>query len=562
MTADPRENTTVRSGGGGTQRHATRGALGNAPHEQLDDAVAAEKWARAVELLLQHGERMLVDGRAAALDDWLGRIPDTAFQKEYRLGLLAAWVAVYVQRYRDATARLVQAERALQHQIIADDIARRSGQGGETDFVTNPWAEARLGIDAIRAHLRAATGDAPAGAEGVDGMMLAASADHPVWRAEALVILARSRFLAGEPERAAIELADALALAGTSGASRARRAEGDALVLLGRMAELRGDAERAFVHYEAVSDRCGAAYAGALIGRARISLARLALVDARAAIAEALRRLGEMEGTAQVSRPDPWAVMLDGAVVEAEIAAVIGEHVEARSRIDALERDLKTFDIRWLQDFLAPVRMRLALLRDDLPHLRRQVQQLATTRSTGRGLVELTLQIALAWAHLRLDAPSDAVQVATAAAEAARLALFSALEHEARLIIGIGLAKTDGGPQAAEVGRAALAGLGSTHRTFAMLLAGRVTVPDAAAGDDPNVAGFLTELAQLVEAGRAPIVGAQSNDIEVSLPVIEAAPEPAVVAVADTSDATPDETPAAIAENETEVAAEPRSPAH
>jgi hypothetical protein len=35
---------------------------------------------------------------------------------------------------------------------------------------------------------------------------------------------------------------------------------------------------------------------------------------------------------------------------------------------------------------------------------------------------------------------------------------------EARLIIGIGLAKTDGGLQAAEVGRAALAGLGAVGR--------------------------------------------------------------------------------------------------
>jgi len=80
--------------------------LAAAPHEQIATALADEHITRAVELLLQHGERMLVDGAADALQGWLAALPSSHLQQSHRLALLASWVVIYQQRFRDAATHL------------------------------------------------------------------------------------------------------------------------------------------------------------------------------------------------------------------------------------------------------------------------------------------------------------------------------------------------------------------------------------------------------------------------------------------------------------------------
>ncbi len=434
MTTDPSTRGPVRSGG----RIDPKSLMGSAPHEQIAAAVAGGHDGRAIELLLQHGERMLVDGRARELHGWLEALPDSAFASHHRLGLLAAWVNIYQQRYREALGRIASAERALQTRIIAHEGAHRGG-----DLVTRPFDEALSGIAAVKAHLRAVSGELPGSAESVDAMMLPASADHPVWRAEALVVLARTRLLAGDFQRGRADLQDAVALAGSSGTGRARRAEGEARVLLARMAALEGRPEDAASALGEVRPDSGMAYAAALIARARIAADRLDLRAAERLLAEAsqVREAGDADG--QPGAADPMTVLVEGALVSAFVAGLRGDHTEARARVEELERTLKDADFRWLAEIVQAARFRLAMLRDDGPLLRRLLQQQSVHRQGGRSVADVEKMLSAAAARVFVGEAGAGVTQAAQVRELAEGFGAAPMAMEARLYEGLGLLQRD-----------------------------------------------------------------------------------------------------------------------
>jgi ATP/maltotriose-dependent transcriptional regulator MalT len=220
--------------------------LGSAPDEQIAQAIATERWARAADLMALHGERILLDGGVSELAGWLMALPEEYRQKSARLSALAAWVRIYDQHYQDALRHLSLAERALQQMRLAD-VAR------EADEVElRPFAELEQSLSAIRLHLRAVSDEGGALPAQVEEIMIPASADHPLWRAGALVILGRCRYLEGDLGGASSDLETAQILARELRGTRAAQVAADAAVLLGRVAEARGTLGEAATCYETV----------------------------------------------------------------------------------------------------------------------------------------------------------------------------------------------------------------------------------------------------------------------------------------------------------------------
>jgi ATP/maltotriose-dependent transcriptional regulator MalT len=465
--------------------------MGSAPHEQIAAAIAGGHDGRAIELLLQHGERMLVDGRAGELHGWLEALPDSAFASQYRLGLLAAWVHIYQQRYREALARVASAERALQTRIIAHEGAHRGG-----DLVTRPFDEALAGIAAVKAHLRAVSGELPGSAESVDAMMLPASADHPVWRAEALVVLARTRLLAGDLARGREDLSDAVALAASSGASRARRAEAEARVLLARIAALEGREGDANAELDAVRPDSGLAFAAARIAKARLAAERLDLAAAERLLAEACQVREARDADGATGAPDPMTVLVEGGLVGALVAALRGDHADARAQVDELERALKDADFRWLGELVQASRFRLATLRNDAPLLRRMLQQQSVLRQGGRSIADLEKGLAAAAAHVCIGEGAAGVPQAAALRELAESLGIVPMVHEARLYEGLGLLARDRSqPQGKEAVAAAVGWLaaGDHLAVLAPFLSNAEPLSAARGGDLDDVAARLDD---------------------------------------------------------------------
>jgi len=532
VTTDPKQETTTRSRPISSAR-SSNSLLAAAPHEQIATALADEHITRAVELLLQHGERMLVDGAADALQGWLAALPSSHLQQSHRLALLASWVAIYQQRFRDAATHLAQAERALQTKMIAYDAGTRVG----SDFLTRPFAESQQGIDAVKAHLRAVNGEETDAHASVDAMMLAASSDHPIWRAEALVVLGRCRFLSGDAVAAGRDLEDALALASTSGSARARRAEGEALVLLGHLAAYSGRPAQAAAHFAAVSDKAGSAAAAARVGQAKLALDALDMKGAERLLAESgkFRAVGDAPDVPFAL--DPLTVTALGASTGIVGAALSGEHKAAQAQLDQLERDLKPTELRWLLELVQPLRTNLAVLNNDLPLLRRHTQQASVARGPARGLSEVRRQLALSLAHLRLDNLTLAQEYADAARVGMEGSGLDRITAEAGLygaLAAVGLDSAEAGLIRLDAALEALAEAGATL-PIAFIEAAPMTNRWLAEGPSGPT---RSKLEAAVQACRAELVGAAVDPAtpiavskEVSAPSAAVAAEPDAIDV-------------------------------
>jgi len=368
VTNDPSVSPTKKSSrhGSGTTSSSAQALLGAAPGEQIAAAIEAEKWARAADLLTLNGERLLLDGEQEALVGWLDALPGEHAQKSAKLATLYAWALVYQQRYQEALTRLSHAERALQAQRLAEAGARQAADESD-EFELHPHAELEQSIGAVRAHLASVTGDHAKIPKSVEQIMLPASADHPCWRAAALITLGRCRYLAGDLRGAKDDLESAHTLASHTRGTRAAHIAAQAEVLLGRVAIARGalgEAARRFETQAGASDV--GARAAAAVGQAEIALLRHDREAARQALA--------FERPAD---PDPIAVTLEAGVVTSYLAALDGQHDEARAGLDALEKQLAAKNLRWPSELIQAHRARLALLRGDDSAARRWLQSLS-----------------------------------------------------------------------------------------------------------------------------------------------------------------------------------------
>jgi len=345
-------------------RKSAEALLAAAPGEQISAAIAAEKWARAADLLASAGERLLLDGDEAAMLEWLAALPSEHVQKSARLATLYAWTLVYAQRYQDALAKLSLAERTLQAQELAEAAAKRRGEDDSDELELNPHHDLKQSMAAVRAHLGSVTGVRLPVA--VEDIMLPASADHPSWRAGALLTLGRCRFLAGDLRGAAEDLGAAEVVAGQARGARAQKTRAEALAALGQVAEAEGRLGRAVELYEEVlATDDAAAKATASVGLAKVALQRNDREAARAALA--------FEAPADA---DLIAVGLEGALVRGYLAALDGQHDEARVGIEQLEKLLVQKQLRWPTELVAAHKARLALLRGDEQVARRWYQGL------------------------------------------------------------------------------------------------------------------------------------------------------------------------------------------
>ncbi|MCC6623655.1 MAG: hypothetical protein IT385_20525 [Deltaproteobacteria bacterium] len=366
MTNDPSVTPAKKSSrvGSASTSSSAQALLGAAPAEQIAAAIAAEKWARAADLLTLNGERLLLDGEQESLVGWLAALPAEHIQKNAKLATLYAWSLVYLQRYQEALTRLSLAERSLQAMKLADAAAWRGGEETSDELELHPHAELEQSIAAVRAHLASVTGDHAKIPKSVEQIMLPASADHPCWRAAALITLGRCRYLAGDLRGAREDLESALTLASHTRGARAERIATQAAVLLGRVATARGSLTEASRHYEPLlASKDPEARAAAAVGQAEIALLRHDREAARAALA--------------VERPagaDPIAVTLESGIVSAYLAALDGQHDEARTALEALEKHLAGMNLRWPGELLQAHRARLALLRGDDSAARRWLQ--------------------------------------------------------------------------------------------------------------------------------------------------------------------------------------------
>ncbi|TNF23445.1 MAG: hypothetical protein EP329_27515, partial [Deltaproteobacteria bacterium] len=216
--------------------HAQR-MLAAAPAEQISAALEAGKHERAADLLQRHGERLLAEGAEAELVRWFEQLPNALVQRAPRLALLHAWLLVYREQYPGAATRVREAERGVR--ALEMSGAKRWPEEGDDVVQLAPFADVKRSIRALQAHLAWIHGDVdPSGLPGaVDEMMLPSSAEHPVWRARALVTLGRCRYLAGALADAAQDLDAAIACTAVSGQRAARAVELEARVGLGRVRE-------------------------------------------------------------------------------------------------------------------------------------------------------------------------------------------------------------------------------------------------------------------------------------------------------------------------------------
>lgn|GEM_PF-1385892 len=353
--------------------HAAR-MLAAAPDEQITAALAAGKHERAADLMQRHGERLLAEGAEEGLVRWFEQLPNALIQKMPRLAVLHAWLLVYREQYPGAATRISEAERALR--ALEMSGAKRWPEDGDDVVPLSPFADVKRSIRALRSHLAWIHGELDVSElpASVDDMMLPSSAEHPVWRARALVTLARCRFLAGALADAAQDLDAAIACT-TVTAQRAARSVGlEAKVGLGRVREAQARLDDAAKLYAEVIDEAddspdvADAVAAARVGQGRVALAHRDLDAAAEALAAGLVRADETG----------WlSVAVDGLVALAWVQHARGDHADARASLERADRFVKSRDRRWAAETVALQRVTLMLAHDDRPGIRRWRQSVA-----------------------------------------------------------------------------------------------------------------------------------------------------------------------------------------
>lgn len=544
VTADP-EKPSTNDKAGATRSPRAEALLGSAPDEQIGAAVDAQKWARAADLLALHGERLLLDGMGKELGAWLEALPDEHVARNAKVAALLAWVRIYEQRYQDALKALSKAERALQQLKLGN-----TPQPESDEVELRPFAELEHSLASIRAHLAAVAAGAGAAhklPDQVEHIMIPASADHPLWRAASLIVLGRSRLLAGDLRGAEGDLEAAHVLGSSSRGAKAARVAADAAVLLGRLAEARGKLDVARRRYEEVLAGTGeatqAARLGAQVGLARVALVRLELDEARAR----LRGIGQgqsVEGDGPRPEADPVCVLLEGELARAKVLVLEDAGEEARAALDQLDKALAAQSIRWPIELIGAHRARKALLRKDESQARRWLQQYAMrgdARQAPTTPIAAFEKVTAALVHAALKAPEAALAAGREALAFAEATGNRQLALEALVALALG----HHGAGSREDARAALvAALEAAQSMGGALLPlavrGLEQVAAEAGLESPELARALACLPPVSVAPRA------AGDRPVSRPVQAAGPiETAQVAAAPTAG---DELPTASSE--------------
>lgn len=360
-----------------SQGHAAR-MLAAAPEEQIEAALAAGKYERAADLMQRHGERLLAEGAEELLARCFERVPNALIQRLPRLAVLHAWLLVYTEQYPGAATRISEAERALRSLEMAG--VHRWPEDADEVVALRPFADVKRAIGAIRGHLAWIHGDPCALSESVDEVIMASSADHPVWRARALVTLGRCRYLAGALADAAQDLDAALASTGASDQRLARTVGLEARIGLGRVREAQGRLDAAAKLYADVIGQAGDSpehadpVASAHIGLGRIALAHRDLVAAERALERGLARADETG----------WlAVALDGLLAWAWVQQASGRPEAVADALNRAERFVKARDRRWAAERVTTERALLLLAQGDMPAVRRW-QQASAMRAEDR----------------------------------------------------------------------------------------------------------------------------------------------------------------------------------
>lgn len=555
MTADP-EKLSTKDKAGATRSPRAEALLGSAPDEQIGAAVDVQKWARAADLLALHGERLLLDGMGKELGVWLEALPDEHVARNAKVAALLAWVRIYEQRYQDALKALSKAERALQQLKLGN-----TPQPESDEVELRPFAELEHSLTSIRMHLAAVAAGAGAAhklPDQVEHIMIPASADHPLWRAASLIVLGRSRLLAGDLRGAEGDLEAAYVLGSSSRGAKAARVAADAAVLLGRLAEARGRLDVAKRRYEEVLAGSGEAIQparlGAQVGLARVALMRLELDEARARLS-GVAQAQAIEGDALRPEADPVCVLLEGELARAKVLVLEDAGEEARAALDQLDRALAARNIRWPIELISAHRARKALLRKDESQARRWLQQYAMrgdARQAPTTPIAAFEKVTAAFVHAALKAPEPALAAAREALAFAEATGNRQLALEALVALALG----HHGAGSREDARAALvAALEAAHSMGGALLPlaarGLEQVAAEAGLESPELARALACLPPVSVAPRA------VDDRPVSRPTQAAGPIETAQAVPVPVTAT-DETPTADAEA-AEAADEARS---
>ncbi len=434
MTLDPNKSTKSQP----VWSSRAESLLGAAPDEQIADAVRAEKWARAADLLALHGERLLLDGGLRPLATSLEALPAEYLTRDGRLSALLAWVHVYEQRYLEARAVLSQAERALQQADIATVAAIRRGEGGTT-FELVPHAELKQSIAALKIHLLAVSeGSLP---EDVSELMLPASADHPLWRAQALITLGRCRLLAGDILRAREDLETARLLAADIRGARAARVVAESQVLLGRAAELALELDEAKRLYDGVmgtakeTEGLRSLWAQALVGTLRIHASRLELE----AVHTGLAALDAYLQSTPPSLVDSVHLVLDAALVRADLALWEGRVDDARSALDDVDKKLVARGVRGIHSLLGARRALHALARRDESQVKRWLQQVQMQGVSEplTSIAAASQRVAVALVEASMHRPEVAVEHALAVQQFALTKGLAQLASEARVALAL-----------------------------------------------------------------------------------------------------------------------------
>ncbi|MCG8346618.1 MAG: LuxR C-terminal-related transcriptional regulator [Chloroflexales bacterium] len=81
--------------------------------QAIDHAIAAAAWERAVALIVDVAQPLIIRGEVAMLLGWLDMLPAVALQGNVRLNLLYAWALVVVNQVNDLDARLYALETMI-----------------------------------------------------------------------------------------------------------------------------------------------------------------------------------------------------------------------------------------------------------------------------------------------------------------------------------------------------------------------------------------------------------------------------------------------------------------
>jgi LuxR family maltose regulon positive regulatory protein len=418
--------------------------------EAVEHALAAQDESRAASLIEQGGWPFALQGHVQTVLGWLKRLSEALVLENPRLSILSAGLLLFNNQLHQSSARLLDAERAIQVRSAGDNARSMLGRIALTrgnialavgdlehslrlfqealDFLPEAEAPSRLGALAGLACGYLVTGEVtPAAEEQLAGVVSLAQAADPFTALSSISLLAYMQVMQGHLHRAVATYRRALERAG--GRDRLRHLVGSFPYFIGLGDVLRernrlDEAAQYLAQGMELINGNASVYADVVAGGA-FALARLehARGNTRAAF-DALQSFRELAH----QRHFVPRLLAQARAVEAELALARGQ-LAAATRW-AKENDLHAAgdELEYLREreYLTLARVRLAeaqatgntALLEPVIELLARLLRAAERAARGRSILEILLLQALTW-HVRgrTDQALEALQRAVTFAE-------------------------------------------------------------------------------------------------------------------------------------------------